>query len=74
MHAQLSQERAEEFYGEHQGKAFFPRLVEFMTSGPIYALVLGREDAIKANNNYVSGTDSLLEFAPILVLSHLELC
>lgn len=44
---QLTQARAEEFYAEHRDKDFFPRLVEFMTSGPIEALVLAKDDAIK---------------------------
>ena len=43
---QLTQARAEEFYGEHKGKDFFPRLVSFMTSGPIWALVLAKPGAI----------------------------
>ena len=37
---------AEDFYGEHFGKPFFPRLVEFMTSGAIWALVLEAPNAI----------------------------
>lgn len=44
---QLTRARAEEFYGEHYGKPFFPTLVNFMTSGPIWALVLAKPDAIK---------------------------
>ncbi|KAK9843183.1 hypothetical protein WJX74_008269 [Apatococcus lobatus] len=56
---QLSQERAEEFYSEHQGKPFFPRLVEFMTSGPLYAMVLGKEDAVKAWRGLMGPTNSL---------------
>lgn len=35
-----SKETAEEFYGEHKGKAFFETLVAFMTSGPIVQLCL----------------------------------
>ena len=31
---QLTRKRAMEFYGEHEGKAFFEGLVDFMTSGP----------------------------------------
>jgi nucleoside diphosphate kinase len=31
-----------------QGKSFFPELVEYMTSGPVYAYVLARVDAIRA--------------------------
>ncbi|KAG2488311.1 hypothetical protein HYH03_013161 [Edaphochlamys debaryana] len=44
---QLTKMRAEEFYGEHKGKDFFPRLVAYMTSGPVWALVLAKPDAIK---------------------------
>lgn len=44
---QLTRARAEEFYAEHYGKEFFPKLVDFMTSGPIWALCLSRRNAIK---------------------------
>ena len=57
---QLSQERAEEFYAEHQGKSFFPRLVEFMTSGPLYAMVLGKDDAVKAWRALMGPTNALV--------------
>jgi len=43
---QLTKERAEAFYAEHKGKGFFGDLVEFMISGPIYALKLGASNAI----------------------------
>ncbi|XP_042860981.1 nucleoside diphosphate kinase 6-like [Penaeus japonicus] len=43
----LSKQDTERFYGEHQGKFFYNRLVTFMASGPTQALVLAREDAIK---------------------------
>mmetsp|Transcript_20508 Transcript_20508/g.62509 ORF Transcript_20508/g.62509 Transcript_20508/m.62509 type:complete len:683 (-) Transcript_20508:413-2461(-) len=42
----LSRVRAETFYGEHKGKAFFDGLVEFMTSGEATALLLEKENAI----------------------------
>eukprot|EP01083_Nonionella_stella_P066349 174673_1 len=44
----LTKQRTETFYGEHKGKGFFDELVAFMASGPIYALKLEKEDAIKA--------------------------
>lgn len=44
---QLTRNRAESFYGEHNGKPFFKGLVDFMTSGPAVAMVLMRENAIK---------------------------
>ena len=42
----LSRARAEEFYGEHKGKFFYNRLVNYMCCGPISAHVLARQDAI----------------------------
>ena len=43
----LSRLEAEAFYAEHQGKPFFDGLIEFMTSGPMCALVLRGEDAVE---------------------------
>ncbi|KAG0711212.1 Nucleoside diphosphate kinase 6 [Chionoecetes opilio] len=43
----LQRDKTEEFYKEHKGKFFYNRLVTFMASGPIQALVLAREDAIR---------------------------
>ncbi|XP_062324157.1 nucleoside diphosphate kinase 6 [Osmerus eperlanus] len=37
---------SEKFYEEHAGRFFYQRLVEFMSSGPMRAYVLAREDAI----------------------------
>lgn len=34
------------FYAEHSGRFFYQRLVEFMSSGPMRAYVLARDDAI----------------------------
>lgn len=42
----LTTERAEEFYAEHKERSFFKDLISFMTSGPIVALVLRKQDAI----------------------------
>ncbi|KAL0215518.1 hypothetical protein P9112_007702 [Eukaryota sp. TZLM1-RC] len=43
----LDRDRAGSFYAEHEGKPFFNSLVDFMTSGPIVALILSGENAIK---------------------------
>ncbi|EJL6394675.1 nucleoside-diphosphate kinase [Vibrio navarrensis] len=43
---QLDDEQASGFYAEHEGKAFFQPLKEFMTSGPIMVQVLEGENAI----------------------------
>ncbi len=42
----LSAAQARGFYSVHEGKHFFDRLIEYMTSGPIVALVLAGEEAI----------------------------
>lgn len=38
---------SERFYAEHSERFFYQRLVEFMSSGPMRAYVLAREDAIR---------------------------
>ncbi|KPP74946.1 hypothetical protein Z043_105851 [Scleropages formosus] len=43
---QLSPEQCSDFYAEQYGTLFFPSLIVFMSSGPIVALVLAREQAI----------------------------
>lgn len=39
-------EDSERFYAEHAGRFFYQRLVEFMSSGPMRAYILARENAI----------------------------
>lgn len=55
---QLTRERAAEFYAEHAGKPFFDGLVEYMSSGPIVALVLARASAIKAWRQLIGPTNT----------------
>ena len=43
---QVSQELANEHYGEHVGKPFFDGLVSFITSGPIVAMALEGNGAV----------------------------
>ena len=54
---------AEQHYAEHAEKPFFGELVEFITSGPIVALVLEGESAIKAARQVIGATNPL-EAAP----------
>jgi len=42
----LTREVAGEFYAVHRGKAFYEKLLDFMSSGPCIALVLSGVDAI----------------------------
>jgi nucleoside-diphosphate kinase len=62
-HMQVTEDLAKEHYAEHDGKPFFGELVEFITSGPIVALVLEGESAIKAARQVIGATNPL-EAAP----------
>lgn len=53
----LTKERAEAFYAEHKGKGFFGELVDFMVSGPIYALKLRGTNGIKAWRDLMGPTN-----------------
>jgi nucleoside-diphosphate kinase len=43
---EISKHQAEQFYAVHAGKSFFRSLTDFMSSGPIVALALEKENAI----------------------------
>lgn len=62
-HMTVSVELAERHYAEHAEKPFFGELVEFITSGPIVAMVLGGIDAVKAARQAIGATNPL-EAAP----------
>lgn len=53
----LSRAEAEAFYAVHRERPFFGSLVEFMTSGPIYAVALEREDAIATLRKVMGATN-----------------
>lgn len=48
---------ADEHYAEHVDKAFYPPLKEFMTSGPLAALVLSGDEVIAVVRALVGATD-----------------
>ena len=58
-HMQVTEDLAKQHYAEHDGKPFFGELVEFITSGPIVALVLEGESAIKAARQVIGATNPL---------------
>jgi nucleoside-diphosphate kinase len=55
----LDEATAKEHYAEHDGKPFFGELVEFITSGPLVALVLEGQDAVKAARQLIGATNPL---------------
>jgi nucleoside-diphosphate kinase len=55
---QLDEELAQGFYAVHKERPFFGELVGFMTSGPVVALVLEGEGAIKKWRDLMGPTNS----------------
>lgn len=55
----VTRELAEQHYAEHAERPFFGELVEFITSGPIVAIVLEGEGAVKAARQLIGATDPL---------------
>jgi nucleoside-diphosphate kinase len=53
----VSRELGEEHYAEHREKPFFGELVEFITSGPTWALVVEGEGAIATMRSTIGATD-----------------
>ena len=53
----MSRNDAKRFYAVHKEKPFFEPLVDFMTSGPIVAAVLEKENAVAELRKTVGATD-----------------
>ncbi|MDY0162520.1 nucleoside-diphosphate kinase [Desulfobotulus sp.] len=53
----LSSKEAMAFYRVHEKKPFFESLVNFMSSGPLVALLLEKEDAIRHWRSVMGATD-----------------
>jgi nucleoside-diphosphate kinase len=53
----LSEEKAGEFYAVHKARPFFGELVEFMSSGPIIAAILEKENAVIAFRDLIGATN-----------------
>jgi nucleoside-diphosphate kinase len=58
-HMTVSRELAERHYAEHAEKPFFGELVDFITSGPIVAMVLEGVEAVKAARQTIGATNPL---------------
>ncbi len=53
----LSAEQAGAFYAVHNGKPFYGELVKFMSSGPIVAAVLEKENAVEDFRTLIGATN-----------------
>jgi nucleoside-diphosphate kinase len=58
-HMRVERELAERHYAEHAERPFFGELVQFITSGPIVAMVLEGEHAVQAARQVIGATDPL---------------
>jgi nucleoside-diphosphate kinase len=63
QHMTLDEATAKQHYAEHEGKPFFGELVDFITSGPLVAMVLEGEQAITAARQVIGATNPI-EAAP----------
>ena len=53
----LTKELAGKFYEVHKERPFYGELTAFMSSGPIIAAVLEKENAVESFRNYIGATD-----------------
>ena len=53
----LSVAEAQEFYAVHSERPFYGELVDYMTSGPIVAAILEKENAVADFRNLIGTTD-----------------
>lgn len=56
---QVPVELAKKHYAEHEGKGFFKDLIDFITSGPVLAMVIEGENAVAAVRQINGATDPL---------------
>jgi nucleoside-diphosphate kinase len=62
-HMTVERDLAERHYAEHRDKPFFGDLVEFITGGPLVAMVLEGHEAVAAARQVIGATNPL-EAAP----------
>jgi nucleoside-diphosphate kinase len=53
----IPKETAEKHYGEHKDKKFFPSLISYITSGPVFAMVWEGENAVQVCRNIMGKTN-----------------
>ena len=56
-YTRLSEEQAKEFYAVHAERPFYGELVEYMTSGPIVAAILEKDNAVEDFRTLIGATD-----------------
>jgi len=56
-YTRLSEDQAKEFYEVHSERPFYGELVEYMTSGPIVAAILEKDNAVADFRALIGATD-----------------
>jgi nucleoside-diphosphate kinase len=56
-YTKLSLDQAKAFYAVHSERPFYGELTEFMSSGPIVAAILEKENAVEAWRNFIGATN-----------------
>jgi nucleoside-diphosphate kinase len=69
----VSDALAREHYAEHEGKPFFPSLLEFITSGPVVAAIVEGPRAVAAFRQIAGATDPVEKAAPGTIRGDLAL-
>ena len=69
----VSDDLARQHYAEHEGKPFFPSLLEFITSGPVVAVIVEGPRAVAAFRQIAGATDPVEKAAPGTVRGDLAL-
>ena len=64
---------ARRHYAEHEGKPFFPSLLEFITSGPVVAAIVEGPRAVAAFRQIAGATDPVEKAAPGTIRGDLAL-
>lgn len=55
----VSQQQAEFHYEEHKGKSFYGELINFITSGPVFAMVWEGDQVIALSRTMIGKTNTL---------------
>lgn len=56
-YTRLSEQQAKDFYAVHAERPFYGELVEYMTSGPIVAAILEKDNAVLDFRTLIGATD-----------------
>lgn len=56
-YTKLTEEKAGEFYAVHEGRPFYNDLVKYMSSGPIVAAILEKDNAVEDFRKLIGATN-----------------